>query len=209
MVVFEKFFLNSLINHNKLNTNEWKIIKCMNCGTPQYIKKGQGSRKCPRCEKQLDCQKHKALAWASTINEAIEIVKELKTPAEMQQRIYELKQKIHQNAQPNQDKYKILGDLITELLYTFPNSMPQSILHQKATEIGLDDQEFIASILNAIHQQGNVLINHDQRGNVVYKFVNLPIFYQKLKIQRPQASAQINKARDKKKYTEKKEIQHE
>jgi formylmethanofuran dehydrogenase subunit B len=177
----------------------------MACGTPQYIKKDQRHRKCPRCDKQLDCNKHKAIAWAETINEAIEIVKELKTPAEMQQRIFELKHKIQNTSNAIRDNYALLGDLITELLYTFPNSMPQSIIIQKAIEIGLEDQEFITTTLNAINQKGDVLINQDQRGNKVYKFINLPIYYQKLKIQYPQASKQINKEREKERYMNKRE----
>ena len=72
-----------------------------------------------------------------------------------------------------QNKFQILGKLITELIAIFPNAMPFSYLIDKGVkEFGLPE-EFIEKIIENLNKNGLVLINKVNHQDVL-KFPAIP-----------------------------------
>ena len=110
-------------------------------------------------------------AKALTIHEASQLVRSMKTPKEFEQRINKLK--ASSSATESQNKYQLLGKLITELIAIFPNAMPRSYLIDKGVkEFGLPE-EFIEKIIENLNKDGLVLINRVNSQDVL-KFPSIP-----------------------------------
>ncbi len=109
-------------------------------------------------------------AKALTIHEASQLVRSMKTPKEIEQRINKLKAF---SSTESQNKYQLLGKLITELIAIFPNNMPKFYLIEKGVnEFGLPE-EFIEKIIENLNKNGLVLINKVNNQDVL-KFPSLP-----------------------------------
>ena len=138
---------------------------------PQYISSSQRSRRCPKCRTKLNCKRMNVFAKALTINEASQLVRSMKTPKEIEQRINKLK--ALSSTTESQNKYQILGKLITELIAIFPNTMPKFYLLEKGVnEFGLPE-EFIEKIIENLNKNGLVLINRVNNKDVL-KFPSIP-----------------------------------
>ena len=110
-------------------------------------------------------------AKALTIHEASQLVRSMKTPKEIELRINKLK--ASSSATQSQNKYQLLGKLITELIAIFPNAMPRSYLIDKGVkEFGLQE-EFIEKIIENLNKDGLVLINRVNSQDVL-KFPSIP-----------------------------------
>jgi len=110
-------------------------------------------------------------AKALTIHEASQLVRSMKTPKEIELRINKLK--AISSATQSQNKYQLLGKLITELIAIFPNAMPRSYLIDKGVkEFGLLE-EFIEKIIENLNKDGLVLINRVNSQDVL-KFPSIP-----------------------------------
>ena len=138
---------------------------------PQYISSLQRTRRCPKCRTKLNCERMAVFAKALTINEASQLVRSMKTPKEIELRINKLK--ALSSTTKSQNKYLLLGKLITELIAIFPNTMPKFYLIEKGVnEFGLTE-EFIEKILENLNKNGLVLINKVNNKDVL-KFPNIP-----------------------------------
>ena len=121
-------------------------------------------------------------AKALTIHEASQLVRSMKTPKEFEQRINKLK--ASSSATESQNKYQLLGKLITELIAIFPNAMPRSYLIDKGVkEFGLPE-EFIEKIIENLNKDGLVLINRVNSQDVL-KFPSIPFSIGKLYVSNP------------------------
>jgi len=110
-------------------------------------------------------------AKALTIKEASQLVRSMKTPNEIEQRINKLK--ILSSVTESQNKYHLIGKLITELLAIFPNTMPKFYLIEKGEkELGLPE-EFIEKVIENLNKMGLVLINKIGNKDVL-KFPSIP-----------------------------------
>lgn len=138
---------------------------------PQYILSSQRSRRCPKCRTHINCEKMKVFAKALTLKEASQLVRSMKTPREVEQRINKLKS--FSSTPESQNKYHLLGKLITELIAIFPNTMPKFYLIDKGVnEFGLQE-EFIENTIENLNKNGLVLINKINSKDVL-KFPSLP-----------------------------------
>ena len=138
---------------------------------PQYISSTQKSRRCPKCRTKINCARMNVFAKALTIKEASQLVRSMKTPNEIEQRINKLK--TLSSTTESQNKYHLLGKLITELIAIFPNTMPKFYLIEKGEkEFGLQE-EFIEKIIENLNKNGLVLINKINNEDVL-KFPSIP-----------------------------------
>ena len=113
----------------------------------------------------------KVFAKALTIKEASQLVRSMKTPREVEQRINKLKSL--SSTPESQNKYHLLGKIITELIAIFPNTMPKFYLIDKGVnEFGLQE-EFIENTIENLNKNGLVLINKVNNKDVL-KFPSLP-----------------------------------
>jgi hypothetical protein len=170
----------------------YKIIICNKCSTPQYVRKTQKHRKCPRCGYNISCQKSKSFGEAETEPEASQVVRNMKTPGEIGQRLAKLQAK-HQNQTSSVNNYKILSNLITEMIGVFPQAMPQNLLLENAKKLGIEDELFILNLIEKMNLEGLVLINKDFRHNVVLKFPKVPFSFGKLSVHKPASSTEFRK----------------
>jgi hypothetical protein len=168
------------------------IVKCSNCGTVQYIGKDQKTRVCPRCKARLVCKDLRVFDTADSITEASQLVRSMKSPQEISQRLARLRAN---QQSPNSDKYKILGHLITELLAIFPNAMPKHLLVEKALELNIP-LEFLEKILQTLHNEGLMLINKDSTNHnthFILKFPSVPFSLGKLYVKKPTSASKFRK----------------
>ena len=162
----------------------FSIIRCIECGNPQYVRRGQKSRICPRCHTRLNIVKLKIFDSTESIKEANELIRKLKTPPEYEQRIAALQstQGLKSTSSP-----EILGRVISELLVTFPNVISKALLVEKAIAIGLDFP-IIENILLQLHDAGLMVekpvISSDPRG-LLLKFPAVPFTFGKLHVSIP------------------------
>ncbi len=171
---------------------QFKIIICNKCSTPQYIRKSQKHRKCPRCGYNIPCEKSKSFGEAESEMEASQIVRNMKTPGEIGQRFAKLRAK-YQSQKANSNNYEILGNLITEMIGVFPKAMPRQLLIDNALKLGLDDLDFIIDILEKMNLEGLVLINKDHQNNEILKFPTIPFSFGKLYVRKPASSNEFHK----------------
>ncbi|WP_457557737.1 DUF1922 domain-containing protein [Candidatus Harpocratesius sp.] len=159
------------------------VVRCSNCGTPQYIRETQKTRTCPKCRKKIKCQTLKILAKAENIHEALQIVQTMKSPNKYELKIEEFKAKL-QGTKKNQEI--LLGDLLSELILLFPNQLPKSYLIENAKNIGLDLKKLEANLLK-LSQAGLMLINKDFRPgstDLLLKFPSIPFTFGKINIRK-------------------------
>jgi len=138
---------------------------------PQYISSSQRSRRCPKCRTHINCERMKVFAKALTIKEASQLVRSMKTPKEIEERINKLK--VFSSASESQNRFQLLGKLITELIAIFPNTMPLSYLIDKGVKEFDLPQDFIEKIIENLNKNGLVLINKVNNQDVL-KFPSLP-----------------------------------
>ena len=151
---------------------------------------------CPRCRKRSNCSTLKVFDSAETELEASEIIRSMKTPDEIKQRIAILKTQI---TSPTSSPLDLLGKLLTELIATFPNAIPQTLLFEKALSLGLT-AEFMEKTLAQLHQEGLVIINRDKtlhQKHDLLKFPSIPFHFGKLYVKRPVSLTRLNKAKRK------------
>ena len=110
-------------------------------------------------------------AKALTIKEASQLVRSMKTPNEVEQRINKLK--TLSSVTDSQNKYHLLGKLITELLAIFPNTMPKFYLIEKGEKEFSLTEEFMEKVIENLNKIGLVLINNINN-KVVLKFPSVP-----------------------------------
>ena len=168
----------------------YRIIVCNKCGTPQYVRKDQKNRKCPRCGYTIQCQKMKTLSVAETEMEASQIVRNMKTPGEIGQRVAKLKAKLSK-VTTKYDNFQMLSNLLTELLAIFPNAMPRDVLIEKAKEVGLEDIDFIHENLEKMSQEGLVIMNIDFNKKIILKFPSVPFTLGKITVSKPKSSVEF------------------
>jgi hypothetical protein len=179
----------------------YKIIRCLECGTLQYIRDDQVTRSCPRCRYKIKCKSAKVFARADSEREASEIVRSMKTPGEITQRMSHLKSVLHKSSTGKNNLYPALGKIITQLLSVFPNAMPQSILISKAKEMLICENDIeILDILDKLNKEGLMLINKDFNNNIILKFPSLPFTYGKIHVSKPNTKVQFNKQVSRSKY---------
>ena len=174
----------------------FKIVKCSACGLPKYIRKRQKTMSCPRCRKRSNCQNLKIYDSAETELEASNIIRSMKTPDDIKQRLAILKTQFA--SQPS-SPHELLGKLITELIATFPNAIPQTLLIEKATNLGLSS-EFVEKTIAQLNQEGLVIINRDQTLNRIHellKFPSVPFQFGKLNVKRPVSLKHLHKTQQK------------
>jgi uncharacterized Zn finger protein (UPF0148 family) len=160
------------------------IIECSKCGTPQYIRKGQQSRICPKCHFHITCKNQEPIANASSELEAQQIVQSMKIPNELELRMHHLHNQLTSSDKAKSNPYYLFNNVISQLLGPFPNTIPLLVIYSKTQEIGLEDK-FIDKILQELNTEGYLLQSTDSRGNELIKFTNLPIHLDKIHIQRP------------------------
>ena len=124
----------------------------------------------------------KVFAKALTIKEASQLVRSMKTPKEIEQRINKLK--VFSSTSESQNRYQLLGKLITELIAIFPNTMPLSYLIDKGVKEFELPEEFIEKIIENLNKNGLVLINKVNNQDVL-KFPSLPFSAGKLYVSNP------------------------
>lgn len=160
------------------------IIECSRCGTPQYIRLGQHTRICPKCNLHINCQTVKPLTRVSSEKEAVECIQSMKTPNELEERIKKVRNLIKKNENIKQDKSLLFSNLISELLGLFPNAMPKKIIYIKAAEINLDS-DFVTKLIKELESNGFLLNSVDFQNNEIIKFINLPITLGNIHIKKP------------------------
>ncbi len=136
----------------------------------------------------------KVFAKAESIREASDLVRSMKTPSEVGQRIARLKAV---NSTDSTNKYNLLGILITELIAVFPNALPLRMLVSKGMELGLEE-DFIIKTMDHLNHQGLVLKNKDSTNNkshMILKFPNIPFSDGKLQVSQPMPNVQFRKKR--------------
>lgn len=113
----------------------------------------------------------KVYAKALTIKEASQLVRSMKTPSKIEQRINAIKR--FSSASESNNKFQLLGKLITELLAIFPIAMPKEYLIDKGVkELGLQG-EFIEEVIENLNKSGLVLVNKFNN-KYILKFPSLP-----------------------------------
>ena len=110
-------------------------------------------------------------ARALTINEASQLVRSMKTPREIEQRINKLK--AFSSTSESQNKFQLFGRLITELIAIFPNAMPRLYLIDKGVNEFELQEEFIENTIEILSKNGLVLINKINNQDVL-KFPSIP-----------------------------------
>lgn len=157
------------------------VVRCSNCGTPQYIQESQKTRTCPKCRKKIKCTKLKIYAKAESIREALQIVQQMKSPNKYELRIEEFKAKL-QGTKKNEDI--LLGELLSELIHIFPTQLPKSYLVQTAENLGLDLGRLETKI-SEMNQAGLILVNKDFRPNsndLLISFPSLPFKFGQIRV---------------------------
>jgi hypothetical protein len=147
---------------------------------------------CPRCHKRSNCSTLKILDSAETELEASNIIRSLKTPDDIKQRLAILKTQLTSQSSSPHD---LLGRLLTELIATFPNAIPQTLLIEKATNLGLSP-EYVEKIIAQLNQEGLVIINRDQtlhQTHELLKFPSVPFKFGKLNVKRPVSLKHLHK----------------
>lgn len=140
----------------------------------------------------MKVQTLKVFAKAESVKEASDLVRSMKTPSEIGQRLARLKSETSSNMT---NKYNLLGNLITELIAVFPNAIPFQMLISKGAELGLED-DFILKTIDHLNHQGLVLKNQDNtnfQSHLILKFPNIPFTEGKLHVARPLPNAQFRK----------------
>ena len=140
----------------------------------------------------------KILDSAETEQDASNIIRSMKTPDDIKQRLAILKTQLTSQTSSPHD---LLGKLLTELIATFPNAIPRTLLIDKATNLGLST-EFVDEILGQLHQEGLVIINRDKtlhQTHKLLKFPSVPFHFGKLIVKRPVSLKQLNKTQRKQK----------
>jgi len=170
----------------------YKIIRCNKCSTPQYVRKTQKHRKCPRCGYNISCQKSQAFGEAETEPEASQVVRNMKTPGEIGQRLASLQAK-YQAPRSSSNQYELMGNLITEMMGVFPKAMPRQLLLDNAKKLGIDDTDFVNKLIDKMNLEGLVLINKDFQHNEVLKFPKVPFAFGKLYVRKPITASQFRK----------------
>jgi hypothetical protein len=160
------------------------VIECSKCGTPQYIKKGQEGRVCPKCHFHINCKTIEPLGKASSEIEAQKLVQSMKIPNELSDRMVHLRQRLNLNGEKTATPYFLFNNIVTQLLGPFPNRIPLAILMKQAEEIGLE-VSFVEKILANLESEGYLLKSDDVRGNSTIKFTPLPLDLGKIHIKRP------------------------
>ncbi|MHA1720468.1 MAG: hypothetical protein ACTSWX_00610 [Promethearchaeota archaeon] len=113
----------------------------------------------------------KVYAKALTIKEASQLVRSMKTPSKIEQRINAIKR--FSSASESNNKFQLLGKLITELLAIFPIAMPKEYLIDKGVkELGLQG-EFIEEVIENLNKSGLILVNKFNN-KYILKFPSLP-----------------------------------
>src|SRR6056297_3418819 len=174
---------------------EYYIIHCNKCATPQYIKSGQKTRKCPYCGNRMVCKKMRIFAKTNSLQEANQIVRDIKTPTEVKKRISLIANKYKNASNQKSFNYQLLGDLLSELIAVFPRALPESYLIQRAEMLGLKDEEFIEKILDQLNQHGLMTRNKDQKGRMVLYFPSLPFKFKKLYVKKPKPKKEMEEER--------------
>ena len=140
----------------------------------------------------LKVQKLKVFAKAESVKEASDLVRSMKTPSEVGQRIARLKA---ETSSDTTNKHHLLGNLITELIAVFPNAIPLQMLVSKGVDLGLEE-EFILKTIDHLNHQGLVLKNQDNtnfQSHMILKFTNVPFTEGKLHVARPLPNVQFRK----------------
>ncbi len=151
---------------------------------------------CPRCRKRSNCSTLKILDSAETALEASNIIRSMKTPDDIKQRLAILKTQLTSQTSSPHD---LLGKLFTELIATFPNAIPRTLMMEKATNLGLSP-EFVEKIIAQLNQEGLVIINRDQtlhRTHELLKFPSVPFQFGKLHVKRPVSLKHLHKTQQK------------
>lgn len=159
------------------------IVRCSQCGTPQYIREDQKTRTCPKCRKRIKCNVLKKLANAQSAQEAIKIVQSLKTPNKYEAKIELLKSRLQGSKRSNES---VFGNLISELLLVFPNQLPKKELLVQASKLDITEEE-VESFLEQLNKKGLVLINKDFRPNhsgLLLKFPSIPFTFGKISVKK-------------------------
>jgi len=120
----------------------------------------------------------------------------MKSPDDVMQRMAILKT---QYSSPTSNPHSLLGKLISELIATFPNAIPKSLLLEKAESIGIP-AEFVDKTIIQLHQEGLVIINRDKtlnRKHELLKFPSVPFHFGKLMVKRPVSLTRLNKTQRK------------
>ena len=177
---------------------EYLIIHCNRCGTPQYITSTQKTRTCPRCRQRIVCSKMKVIARTSSIKEANQMVRDMKTPSEVKQRISMLSEKYKSSKSQEDLDYEILGELISEMSAVFPRAIPQNILLERAKELGIETLNIIEDIFSKLNQQGLLLINKNSRGQITLHFPSIPFKFNKLFVNKPKNTQDFQRESEKK-----------
>ena len=151
---------------------------------------------CPRCRKRSNCSTLKILDSAETALEASNIIRSMKTPDDVKQRLAILKTQLtSQTSGP----HELLGKLFTELIATFPNAIPRTLMMEKATNLGLSP-EFVEKIIAQLNQEGLVIIKRDQtlhQAHELLKFPSVPFHFGKLSVKRPVSLKHLHKIQQK------------
>jgi hypothetical protein len=111
------------------------------------------------------------------------LVKVLKTPPELDKRMVKFQKQLQKTQTAPNDKYTLFNTLIGELIGMFPNALPIQILLTKGKEVGLEE-EFIITSIALLKENGYILERKDHQNNAIFKFLNLPITFQKYQITR-------------------------
>ena len=120
----------------------------------------------------------------------------MKTPDEIKQRMTLLKTQFSSQTSNSLD---LFGKLLTELIATFPNAIPQVLLHEKALNLGLS-ADFVEKTIDQLHLAGLVIINRDKTLNTKHnllKFPSIPFHFGKLYVKRPASLTRLKKAQRK------------
>ena len=152
----------------------------------QYIQKGQQTRVCPRCRTRLKCKDLKIFEKAQTLNEAVTLVRHMKTPNEVTQRMAKLTALKTGN---KTNEAVLFGKLLSELLKILPKALPENFLLEKANEMQIPE-EYIAQTLSQLNQEGLVIFKVDNtknntKSNNILQFPSLPFKFGKIYVAKP------------------------
>ena len=143
------------------------LFLCGNCGSKLYSPRSQKTKKCIKCNKNINIERAKKIGSFDTEREAIDALKYLKLPKKIRDEAFK---EIHDQTQEiptKESKIQKFNNLLEKIVKkSDDNSISKKLIFEEG-EINDFDEEWIIKMLNELLTQG--ILYEPKMG--YYKFI--------------------------------------